>query len=157
MSYLTEQIARVAAANYVHLVPAVEGELGYGRDLSCVTDLTPNCDEVDPNSFQGIGEHAFRMLTADRDSIPDAPGRGYNVAKLLNAGMTTRDRRAQEGFIRAEVSQDDRIAELEVDCSIRGREVEVKIHITPENPAVKAFDLILVVAENGTAMIEALR
>lgn len=154
MTWLTDRIAAVLAENVVALVPAPTGELGYGTDLACIDDV--EWREVDPNSFEGIGHHAYRMLTTDRDSIPDAPGRGYNIVRLLNRGMTQLELRAQEGLIRAEVLQDDRIDTCDVDVSITQKTIRIVLRITPFDPKVKAFDLIIAIAESGEVMIERL-
>lgn len=161
MSTITDMLA-AARATYlpVGLVPKPTEPFGYGSDLSCVSDFTDNFDEVDPNSREGLTEYVFRLLTADKDSIPDAPGRGYNLRKLLHKGMTRAEIRAQEGFVRGEVVQDDRFdgvrVEMSIDVTKRDVPVRVRLFLTPADPKIKPFDFVFAIKDDGEAMLEAL-
>lgn len=161
MSTITDMLAAENAASLPRdLVPRPVEPFGYSRDLSCTSDFTANFDEVDPNSREGIQEHLFRMLTTDKDSIPDAPGQGYNLRKIINKGMTRGELRAQEGIIQGEAVRDDRISKVRVELSInlqtRDNPIKVKIFVTPEDPAVQPFDFVFAIADSGEAMLEAL-
>lgn len=161
MSTITDMLAAELAADLTPaLVPTPTEPFGYGSDLSCVFDFTDNFDEVDPNTREGLTEYAFRMLTVDRETVPDAPGSGYNIIKVLNRGMTRADMRAQEGFIRGEVLRDDRLdaVRVEITIGLEKRDTPIRVHLflTPADPNVKPFDFVIAIKENGQAMIEAL-
>lgn len=147
MSLLTDLIdADIAALE--RIVPVPTGELGYGVDLSCVTDLTPDLKEVDPNSVQGMGESVIRFLTAERDSIPDAPGRGFNIYRLLASGLTPDDIHNAQAAISAEVEEDDRFESATATLEVVGlKSIKIAIRIVPVDPALGAFDLILAVSD----------
>jgi hypothetical protein len=145
-------------ATLERLVPTPVEPFGYGNDLSCVTDLTADLAEVDPFSIQGLAETAVRFLTSERDSIPDAPGRGYNVRRLLNRALTPLEIIAQEGLIAAELEQDeDRFEEVSASLVLTGRSLAVTFTIQPSAlTGLEAFSFVLAVTDS-TTLIEGLR
>jgi hypothetical protein len=145
-------------ATLTKLVPTPQEPLGYGRDLVCVTDLTADMLEEDPESPVGIMNAAIRFLTTDRDSIPDAPGRGWNVRRLLNRAFTTAELLAQEGMIMGELEQDDRIdtATAKLELNYAARSVQIRIQIKPRALALQPFDFIVAVTD-GAAHWELLK
>ena len=149
---------RAEIATLEKLVPTPAEPLGYGVDLSCVDDLTEAMLEVDANSRQGIAEHSVRMLTTERDSIPDAPGRGWNIRRLLNRAYTNSELRAQEGLAAAELEQDDRIESATVTMTITRatRSIRMHVQITPRDVAFGPFAFIITVNSDGEAFLELL-
>jgi hypothetical protein len=139
------------------LVPAPVGELGYGVDLSCTTDVTPDFDEVDPNSYQGIGEAQFRRLITRRGLLVDDPDFGRDVRGLVNRGVTTRDLLDEAGQIKLECEKDDRIRRADVTLTPEqgGKRIRITIRNTPEDPRLAVFTLIMAVT-SGQAMLEAI-
>jgi len=149
MSLLDIINAEIAALD--SLVPVPAEPFGYGTDLSCVSDLTPDMREVDPNSPQAIGESVVRFLTTERDSIPDAPGRGRNIYRLLNRPLSADDIIAEQSGISSEVLLDDRIDSATVDLTVVGRgSISIVIRITPVDPTLGGFDLVLAVTDGET-------
>jgi hypothetical protein len=138
--------------------PAADDALGYGVDLSCVSDLTEDMRETDPESPEGIMESCVRFLTTDRDSIPGAPGRGWNLRRLLNRAFTAPEIEAQEGLAAQELDQDDRIDHATCALMInRGaRTIKIRVRIFPKSLALQPFDFIATVTD-GEALAELLK
>lgn len=134
------------------IVEPPSGALGYGVDLSCVSDLEDDMREVGPDSPEGIMQSVIRFLTTDRDSIPDAPGRGWNLRRLLNRAYTAAELEAQEGLASQEAEQDDRIASATVTLEIntRLRSVKARVRIVPRAPGLRPFDFIASVTDGET-------
>lgn len=147
MSLLTD-LVDAGSTDIVRLVPVPSDPLGYGTDLSCATDLTPDLAEVDPDSVQGMGESIIRFLTAERDSIPDAPGRGFNVFRMILTGMTPEKMSEDETAISAEVQQDDRFASATATVTlVAQRKISIRISVVPVDPALAPFDLVVAVSD----------
>lgn len=148
MTIVDDQIA-AEIASLAQVVPVPDANsLGYGVDLSCVTDITPDLAEVDPESAQGIGEMAVRFLTVERDSVPDAPGRGYNIFRLLLAGSSVDVINNAQTAISNEVEQDDRIASSTTVVVVTGlKQLSITISIVPQDPTLGPFDLVLAVSD----------
>ncbi len=149
---------RVQLAALPRIVNPSDDALGYGVDLSCITDLTEDMAETDPESPEGILEWCIRVLTTDRDSIPDAPGLGWNVRRLLNRAYTPPELEAQEGLAAQALEGDDRIDRVDLTLEINRskREVKVTFRIYPKSLALQPFDAIAVVTDGG-ALVELLR
>jgi len=131
---------------------------GYGVDLLCVTDVTPRIDTTEASGLDSLRQDAFHRITSDRGSIPGAPNDGINVRRFLNKGTTPRQLRTFEGQIAQELLKDDRYAAVEVTVSAPSpKELFIKILITPEDPNIKQFELLLAVKPTGAEMLEALR
>lgn len=138
------------------LVPAPTGNLGYGTDLSCTTDLTETMDETDPDSPRGIAELLIRRLDTARGTLPDDPDFGYDLVGCLNKVLTAQDLLAMPGIITREALQDDRIASVAVkaDYTARTKTLDVSIAITPQDPTKSTFTLILAVTDGELMMKE---
>jgi len=139
-------------ATLAQIVPLPSGDLGYGVDLSCVTDVTPMLDETDPNSVRGIGEMAIRFLISERGSIPDAPDRGYNIYRLLAKAMSADDIQAEQRAISNEVIQDDRIASADTSMLLVTRtQLQLRVSCVPSDLSLGPFDLIIAIADGETS------
>lgn len=118
------------------LVAAPTGDLGYGVDLSCTTDVVETLDglaEVDPFSTRAIGEATIRRWTTDRLSLPDDPDYGINVLKYANRGTTQNELRDLSGELRNEALKDDRIDSITVSVTYTSatRTLFISATITP--------------------------
>jgi hypothetical protein len=152
---VTDYIA-AETAKLVRLVPAPTGELGYGRDLSCLTDVTEALEEVDPASYAGIGQALFRRLITPRGALPDDPDYGFDVQGALNRGTTTAELRALEVQIRLETLKDDRVEDALVTVTIPAlNELRILIMVTPADPSLTSFSLTFAVI-NGQLTLEQL-
>lgn len=130
-------------------------DLGFGRDLSCVGDVTPSLAEVEPYSPIGIGEATIRRLTTPRGTLPDDPDYGFDVRAYCNRGVSRQDLRDLGGLARAEATKDDRIEDVTVTLTEPARgELVVYVRITPANPAVESFALTFRVTSGAAVLME---
>lgn len=122
------------------IVPPPAGPLGYGRDLSCVRDVTETADEVDEFSVVAIWEAALRRITTDRGSLPDGGDPedgeyGWSVYRLLHRGLTPAEIRDAAGQLQSEISKDDRVRVVSVSLAqLSSQELRVEISIEPMPP-----------------------
>jgi hypothetical protein len=149
MTEFDDFVAKELAA-LQRLVSLPTGALGYGLDLSCVSDISPTLEETDPNSVQGISESLLRRLQTPRGAlaqIDDDSNYGFDVIGLLNNGVTAHDLRGMEAQIKAECLKDDRVADLTVTVTFAfGTGVlDVSLRITAVDPQLGTFSLIFAV------------
>ena len=135
-------------------VDAPVAPLGYGTDLSCVTDLTEDLAEVDPNSVQGIAEALIRRLITPRGALPDDPDYGYDLRGLLNRGTTLAELRNASGQARSEVRKDDRVRDADVAASftLGNSTLNVTIAVTPADPALDAFSFTFALTDTSVVI-----
>lgn len=101
------------------IVPIPAGDLGYGRDLSCTSDLTPNMDEVDENSPEAVSEALYRRITTQHGALSylgEDPDYGRDVIAFLSADMDKIEIMAQQDLLAAECLKDDRVKSCQ--CTI---------------------------------------
>lgn len=137
-------------------VDAPDDELGYGRDLSCVTDLTPDLDEVDPQSPQGIAEAICRRFISPRGCLIEDPDYGLDLRGICNKAITYEELRELADQAQAEAKKDDRVdhAEVTLDYDDITSTLTVDTLITPVDPTLGPFSFVFVVAEDGTPLLE---
>lgn len=119
----------------------------YGRDLSCVTDLSPTLAEVDPSSPRAIVEAVIRRFTTPRGGLADDADYGLDIRAHVNRGHTERDLRALSGALGGEARKDDRVSEASVQLSaaVNSSEMTVHVVIVPADPALHDFDFTFAV------------
>ncbi len=153
MTYLTD----LMAAHVAELGPAVDrvapDALGYGTDLSCVTDLTPALDEVDPQSTRAIGESLVRRLISPRGSVVDDQAYGYDLRGLCNRGVTNEQLLRVASLARAECLKDDRVIEARVTLvyAAQTKQLRVEIIVTPQ-ASDATFTLTFFVTADGVEL-----
>ena len=143
--------AGLATLSRVVAVPSAP--LGYGVDLSCASDLTPDMAEVDPMSPTGIGQSTFRRWDCQRGALPpdgrDARDYGRDIRGMLNRGTTDADLNATTSALGQEALKDDRISTIKVGATPSGNatrpKIEVAATITPADPTLEPFALVLAV------------
>jgi hypothetical protein len=142
-------------AELTRIVAVPTGPLGYGTDLSCVTDLDPLLVEVDPNSPAAIVEAVIRRFTTPRGSLIDDPDYGLDIRSVLNRGMTQRDLRALAGALRGEAQKDDRVAlaDVQLTVSLPTREASVQVFITPEDSNLRDFSFTFAVTDGDVLRV----
>jgi len=129
---------------------------GYGVDLSCVSDVTPELAEVDPYSPIGIAEAVIRRLTTPRGKLFDDPDYGLDLRAFCNRGTTHDELRDLGGRCRSEITKDDRIEEALVTVTTPTRSaLDVRVRITPAVPGLEPFSLTFAVT-SGSAVMEAI-
>jgi hypothetical protein len=129
-------------------VPVPTGELKYGRDLSCVTDLDPALAEVDEASPAAIVEAIVRRFITPRDALEDDPSYGLDVRGQLNRGITLRDLRALSGALQGEAQKDDRVlqANVQVNSTLGSGALSIAVAIVPADPVLQPFSFTIAVA-----------
>jgi hypothetical protein len=156
MTIVTDSIAS-QVAELERLVPTPAEPLGYGRDLSCVDDITGNLDEVDVFSVTAIGEATIRRLSTARGMLVDDPDFGLDLRSYCNRGVPAHELAEIEGAVRSEVTKDDRIDSAAVTASYTAANstLLVQIRIVPVDPRLGAFTLTLA-ASSAEVLLEAL-
>lgn len=153
MTVFTDAIA-TGLAQLTRIVDAPAEPFQYGTDLSCVTDLTEDLLELDPNSPLGIAQSLIRRLTCPRGALPDDKNYGYDLVALLNRGASDADLREYAAQIRGECKKDDRVddAQPTLNMNIATRTLSVQLQIKPEDPALRDFTLIFAVTSAGVVL-----
>jgi hypothetical protein len=126
-------------------VDAPTGDLGYGVDLSCVTDITPRLDEVRADSVLAIGQALLRRLITPHGVLVDDQDYGLDVRSFCNRGTTVQELVGLGDDVRDECMKDDRVADATVTVGAAGAGLSVTLAITPTDPAVEDFKLTLAV------------
>ena len=149
--YLTETIPSLSPI----AVPPT-GDLGWGTDLSCTSDFAPGFPDVAQDDVASIRQALVRRLLTPRGSLYEDQDYGLQVAQLLNAGFDTKTAQGYAGAIRNELTKDDRVDECAVTLTVVSlTEIRVDITVTPADPALETFDLVLSVADSAV-LLEAL-
>lgn len=126
--------ASIAQLPRVSSVPV--GPFGYGRDVSCDTDLHPEAD-VDPFSSLAIAQAMFRHFDTPRGRLPDDPAYGLDLRAELNRGTDRRTLDSLERRCTVECLTDDRILGAKVKVtsdSADGSTLRIAFAITPADP-----------------------
>lgn len=99
-------------------------QLGFGRDLSCVTDCTPEMAEVDPYSAQAVGEALARLLSTPQGGIisdptlltavGEDPHYGFDLAGMLHVDTDELRLRAYQDLATAACQRDERVQSVTV-------------------------------------------
>ena len=144
-------------AELARLVPQPVGELGYGNDLSCISDLAEDLAEVAPFSMLGIGESAIRRLTTPRGSLRDDPDYGLDVRAFCNRATALAELRELGGRCALELAKDDRIDVASVSASqdLANSTLRISVLITPVSPTLNPFTLTFAVT-SGAVVLEAI-
>lgn len=147
-------------ASGIRVVDAPTGALGYGTDLVCIDDITPDAAELDPESTAGIGQDLYHHLKTPRMGLPpdDDKDYGFDLLGALHKGVTTRDLTILGMQVKAECLKDDRVSETEVTITSSGdgKSLRVTIVVTPFDPSIGGFVLVLAVTDGGV-LLEAIR
>jgi hypothetical protein len=158
MSSVVFGVIEAEYAKLVQVVPTPTGPLGYGRDLSCVTDITERLDEVDEASPQGIIEALVRRLSTPRGEYPDGGDPedleyGWSVFALLSRGLTVAEIRDAAGEIQVECTKDDRVESVSVVLTqVSLKELRIEVAVTPAIPGLVPFSFTAVVTPEGIAV-----
>jgi hypothetical protein len=139
--------ADLATMTRVQTVPI--DPLNYGRDLSCVLDVTNDFAEVDPNSPLGIAQAVTRRLITNRDDLLDDGTYGFNVRAMLNHPQTVDELRSLEISCINEANKEERVqrADISVSMNALGSEIAIAIAITPADPVLRPFAFVLAVTD----------
>jgi hypothetical protein len=155
MTAFTDFVA-AELAKLTQVVPTPVGNVGYGTDLSCTTDLTPTMEVVNPVSTVAIAQSWLRRLTTPRGGLVDDPTYGLDVAGYLNRPMQPLDVRQYEGEIRQELLKDDRVTEAVVTVTYVNESLTVSALGTPVDPTLGPFTLTFAITGDGSIVVQEL-
>lgn len=153
---MSDVVRDAMAAGLVGIVPlaTTPAATGYGRDLVCIDDLDPRGTETDPNSLAALAQDLYHRLATRRTLLPDDPDYGNDLLELLSRGATQTDLLAMAGAISAEMRKDDRVVDASTTLTVNGDEMIVAIAITPRDPTIALFKLIVSVTDGATLLQE---
>lgn len=136
MSLVLDTIA-ASTAELERLVPEQVAPFGYGRDLSCVLDVTPNLDEVDPNSTRAIAEALVRRAITPNGTLPgeDDAEYGEDIRGYLNRATPLDELRDLSNRLRNEFGKDDRVESCTVSAVLTGVNLAIHARVTPVSNA----------------------
>lgn len=129
--------------------------LGYGIDLSCVTDLTFDMAEVDPYTPTAIAEAQARRLQTGRGQLIYDLTYGTDVRGMLNRGYTESQLATLDTEIYNELRKDDRISDTDVTVDFEDRETLRVTAISTPVDQVESFNLTFWVTD-GEIIIDQL-
>jgi hypothetical protein len=135
------------------IVDPPTGDLGWGSDISCATDLDEAASELPGTSPLILAQACIRRLDCGRGELPDDPSYGLDVRAMVNEGMPAIRLREIEGQIRGELEKDERIERIVavVTASNLGRDLTIDIQGT--GISGETFRLTLA-ATNASLLVE---
>lgn len=130
--------------------------LGWGVDLSCITDIDDRASEVRSDSPTAIGQAVARRLITPRGMISSDLAYGFDVRGLLNRGVPAGELAQLSSDIAAEARKDERVSSIDCVCSydFQTRALRVQLRISPVG-ALSDFDFVFSVTD-GAVLIERL-
>lgn len=152
MSVVSDQIALQLAALPV-LPRTAPLALGWGVDLSCVTDVTERMDEVDPSKPTAVGQAVVRRYITPRGGVIDDANYGFDLRGYVNHGSTDETITQLSGQIRAEAVKDERVLDAVADLSFDTRMISVSLTLTLSDPTSTPYDLVFFVTGDGVQLL----
>jgi hypothetical protein len=129
MTIVTDAIAELTS-QLVRVVDAPSGELGFGSDLSCGDDITPDAAELPGDSILAVAQANYRRLNTPRGRVPDDPEYGIDLCAFLHEPMTSHRQDELGGIIRSELRKDDRndpdSLSVQIEASLRGLKIAIQ-------------------------------
>lgn len=165
MSQIVLDAIAAEVAKLTRVVDPPSGPLGWGTDLSCAEDLTEEMDEVGGLDARVLAEAIVRRLTTPRGSLPDVRAAdfrdmnyGLDLSSYLNRGVTADEIRGLAAIVRSELTKDDRISGVTVTVtpSPNGSSLAIDLLVTPRDPGIDPFSLVLSVT-SSSVLVEELR
>jgi hypothetical protein len=137
-------------------VKAPKPPLGWGVDLSCITDIDHQASEVRADSPTAIGQAVARRLITPRGMIADDLTYGFDVRGLCNTGVPSGKLAQLSSDIAAEARKDERVASVACECtySYATRALRVVLRILPID-ALTDFTFVFSVVD-GAVLVERL-
>jgi hypothetical protein len=150
---IERQIAELTA---VGTVP--EEALGYGRDLSCVTDITQDAREVDPQSPLAVAEAVCRRFISPRGCLIEDPDYGLDLRAFCNHGITYIELRSLADQAQLEACKDDRVdsAEVTLDYDDVTKDLRLHVQLTCVDPALGIFSLVFFLPADAAPLLESI-
>lgn len=131
---------------------------GYGVDVLCFDDITPQVDETDPSKLTSLQQDCYHRLIQAKGENPDDLDAGIGLDGYLSQGMTDADTTRLEGDIVAEFKKDDRVADVTATVALNRlvtpATLTVSIVVTPADPDLVSFKLILSVTPENVFLLD---
>lgn len=138
------------AGGLAQQVASPTGDLGFGRDLVCWDDLTPDFQEVDPHSTYAVAQDAYHRLCTPRGLIPDDPSYGTDVLGLLQRAFGPNGPMETKGRIVNELSKDDRIDLKTLQVQVDPDAVNSSLNISVFGNCTQGpFSLVMTASNSG--------
>jgi hypothetical protein len=123
----------------------------YGSDIACGSDTDSMFSEDDGSTARSVALVAWRIVISDRDSIPDAPGEGFDVLSLVRRPATPTEQRMWPSLVQGALMLDERIATANVEFKQTATGTwEVTIEGTTSND--DPFDLVGLLSPDTTIL-----
>lgn len=153
---MTDLVRDLLASGLVGIVPlaTTPAATGFGRDLVCIDDLDPRGSETDPSSLNSLAQDLYHRLATARGQMPDDPDYGLDLVELLHRPGTQTELLAMAGAVTAEMRKDDRVTDAETTLTLVGNSMTVAVAITPKDPTIAIFTLIVSVTDGATLLQE---
>lgn len=143
------------AAQLEELTPIAEapaGDLGYGRDLSCVSDCTDEFTEIASDTPLIIAQALARRFQTPRGTLLDDKDYGCDLRGMLNRGVTQEELRSLHTRVTNEAVKDERVelvtASVSIDtASAIDQTLQLSMVITPRDPRIEPFAFVLRVTD----------
>lgn len=148
---ITTQLAELALAPTAE---APSGELGYGRDLSCVSDLADDFREIRGDSPAIILEALMRRYQTPRGTLEDDPDYGLDLVARVNAALTPNELRTLQAQCVGEAKKDERIDTLtmELAYNFASKTLSISGTITPRSPRLNPFTYVFSATSAGVVL-----
>lgn len=139
------QIAELTASGRVASVPTAP--LGWGSDLSCVTDCDSRFIELPGNSALGVAQRVARRYLTPRGALLDDPDYGLDLRGYCNRGVTQQDLRTLQSRCVAEALKEETVSSITVNVATTSATgLSVQAQITPADPSLEPFAFVLAVS-----------
>jgi hypothetical protein len=154
-AFLNAQIDRLVA-ELPAVTPPVEGELGWGRELSCVEDCTDSFAEIGPYDPAIIMQAIARRYQTPRGTLLDDPEYGLDLRGYLHKGLTQKDLRQLQTQALGEANKDQRIdrSATQLTLSFIASIMRVSLRVTPRDPRGNPFPFVVRIS-GLSAVVEA--
>lgn len=131
------------------------GELGFGTEPICVTDVREDFADVDPASPTAIVYATIRRWTTPRGMLPDDRDYGRDLRAYCNRGMTQEQLRGLAQSLASEAEKDDRVAECNITLVsvLVTRTLNITASITPHDPTLAPFTFTFAVTD-GQVLVD---
>jgi hypothetical protein len=139
---IASELAALALEPITTPEPDAAAALGYGTDLSCVSDLAFDFGELQPQSVRGIAEALVHRLTTPRGGLLDDATYGLDLRQYLNTGIATPNGISDVSTaVRGECRKDDRVDDVTVtvDFTEATKLLDVRLTVLPVDVLLGAF------------------
>ena len=164
MSPLLSTFIAAELASVPRIVPTPNGVLGFGADLDCLSDITLTGTETG-DVQKLLTQWTVHALSTTKGMLPgdsrEEQSFGLNLLDMIGQDAGSNNARQWELAIRAELLKNEQLADasavVSLTSSSEGQSFDVAITLTPADPSVAPFSLVLTVTPLGVflATVEA--